>query len=196
MKKHQFSYCGTAFYRMIYLHVFLTTSSWPWIIDDQAYRSILGRGGPALSAVVTVVFTPTRAFHLHAPSTSARRDCPQTTNGVHSQLPARPRWLDSRRRNRPQNRPQRPFVPRFNVLCWPSPLHAPPCIAPWPERRLEFPLIGPHGQRSAYSGLAPKHGQAAPARFAPCQPARLPRQRGLLGGRLILGLGRRSDLSF
>lgn len=71
-----------------------------------------------------------------------------------------------------------------------------PCIAPWPERRLEFPLIGPHVQRSAYSGLASKHGQAAPARFAPCQPARLPRQRGLLGSRLILGLGRRRDLSF
>lgn len=135
-----------------------------------------------------------RAFHLHAPSTSARRDCPKTTNGVHSQLPTRPRWLDARQHNRPQDHP-RPLVrPPFNVFCWLSPLRpaSRPASHPGPRGVAKSTFIGPHLQCSAYFGLA-QH--TARQLLQASHPAIHPRRPGLLRSRLILGLQRCSDIA-
>jgi hypothetical protein len=60
------------------------------------------------------------------------------------------------------------------------------CIAPWSARRCQVPMIGPHVS-ACFLWAGSTHGQAAPARFAPCQASR---RRGAPGQPPYLGTGR------
>lgn len=153
-------------------------------------------GGRLYPQPVGSVFTPTHTFHLHAPSTSAQRDCHSADNAFHFQVPT---WsygsltLDNETDIINVTRDDH----SSSQLEWLATALA-PCIAPWSERRCQVSMIGPHVQRSAYSGLLwarPKHGQPGSS----CTIRTLPDFQGdeaSLGSRLILGLERRSDLSF
>lgn len=129
------------------------------LIGGRACLGALSRGWPAVSAARRV------GFHTHAPSTQATQDSAiataRTTVSISSPYLGTWRYVSLTLVDETDittitrdDRSSSHLKLLITALA--------PCIAPWPERRCQVLMIGPHVQRSAYSGLLwirPTHGQ-------------------------------------